>query len=61
MNSIRGFYFRPTDNPNVKEIVVIMRRPKPKSKLRNIMWWAWQIKWDHFAAEKYKEYEHSSL
>ena len=50
-------YLRPTEDADIQEIVMIMRRPKCRNRMRNIMWGAWNIKWDHFAAKKYKEYE----
>jgi hypothetical protein len=53
MKRHKGYYFRPTDNPDLQEIVVIIRRPKPRSRIRTIMWWAANIKWDHAMYNKY--------
>jgi len=45
MRKHKQFYSEPTDNPNINRIVMIMRKPKDKSRFRRIMWWAWHYKW----------------
>jgi hypothetical protein len=47
MKSHKRYYFEPTDHPNLHRIVVIMRRPKTKSRFRRIIWWAWHYKFEY--------------
>jgi hypothetical protein len=34
-------------------VIVIMRKPKPKSYIRKKMYWAWHYKWDHSHYKKF--------
>jgi hypothetical protein len=34
------------DNPDLHRIVMIWRKPKPKSRIRTIMFWAWHVQSD---------------
>lgn len=47
-------YSEPTDNPDLYRIVMIMRKPKPKSKFRTIMWLAWHYQ---YSAQIYKKWK----
>ena len=39
-------YSEPTDNPDLMRVIIIMRKPKPKSKFRRIMWRAHHLKYE---------------
>ena len=44
MRRHKRFYTEPTDNPDLTRIVLIMRKPKPKSRIRRVFWRAWHYK-----------------
>jgi hypothetical protein len=39
-------YFEATDNPSITRVILIMRKPKPKSRMRRIMWIAHHLKYE---------------
>ena len=53
MKRHKQYYFAPTDQPNINRIVMIMRGPKKRSRIRKIMYWAWQYQSDKQYAKKY--------
>jgi hypothetical protein len=53
MKSHKQYFYEPAGN-NLTRVIVIMRKPKPKSYIRRRMWWAWNYKWDHSHYKKYK-------
>lgn len=53
MRRHKQYYFEPTDNPSINRIIIIMRKPKPQSRIRKIMWRAATIKWDTAVYKKY--------
>ena len=46
MKRHKTHYFEPADSPNLHRIVMIWRRPKPKSRIRRIMWNAYHYKFN---------------
>ena len=46
MRRHKRYYFEPDENPKLTRIIVIMRKPKPKSRMRRIMWIAHHLKYE---------------
>ena len=46
MKRHKRHYFEPTDNPDITRVVVVWRKPKPKSTIRRTMWWAYHSKFN---------------
>ena len=40
----KTFYFESIGSPDITRIVLIMRKPKPKSRIRRVFWRAWHYK-----------------
>ena len=53
MRRHKQYYFEPTDQPNINRIVMIMREPKKRSRIRKCMYWAWQLQSDKQYIKKY--------
>lgn len=54
MKRHKQYYFEPTDQPNVHRIIMIMRKPKDKSRFRRIMWLAWHYRYCEVLYKKCK-------
>jgi hypothetical protein len=54
MTRHKRYYFEPIEGqPNVHRIVMIMRGPKKRSRIRWCMYWAWQYQSDKQFIKKY--------
>jgi hypothetical protein len=54
MKRHKQYYFEQVpEQPNLHHIVMIMRKPKKRSRIRKIMYWAWQLQSDKQYAKKY--------
>jgi hypothetical protein len=52
MKRHKQYRFERIDDSRTR-VIVIMRRPKPRSYIRKKMYWAWQYKWDQSYYKKY--------
>jgi hypothetical protein len=54
MKRHKRYYFEPVEeNPSLHRIVMIRRRPKKRSLIRTIMYWAWHTQSDKQFIKKY--------
>jgi hypothetical protein len=54
MKRHKQYYFEQVpEQPNLHRIVMIRRKPKKRSRIRKIMYWAWQLQSDKQYAKKY--------
>jgi hypothetical protein len=54
MRRHKQHYFEQVEvNPNLYRIVMIWRKPKKRSRIRKIIYWAWQYQSDKQYAKKY--------
>ena len=58
MKRHKRYYFEPLeDQPNAHRIVMIMRGPKKRSRIRTCMYWAHQMQSDKQFIKKYFPHE----
>ena len=54
MKRHKQYYFEQVpEQPNLHRIVMIRRKPKKRSRIRKIMYWAWQLQSDKQYIKKY--------
>jgi hypothetical protein len=58
MKRHKQYYFEQVEgNPDLHRIVMIMRKPKKRSRIRKCMYWAWQLQSDKQFIKKYFPHE----
>ena len=54
MKRHKQYYFEPIEsNPDLHRIVMIWRKPKKRSRIRTVTYWAWQVQSDKQYIKKY--------
>ena len=53
MRRIKQYYFERITDIQTR-VIIVMRKPKPRSYIRRRMWWAWNYKEDK---QMYKKYD----
>jgi len=61
MKRHKQYYFEAVeDNPKIHRVIMVWRKPKKRLRIREIMYWAWQVQSDKQYIKKYfknDEYE----
>jgi hypothetical protein len=54
MKRHKQYYFEPSErHPDAYRIIMIWRKPKKRSRIRSIMYWAWHVQSDKQYIKKY--------